>query len=315
MDALPIQEESEAAYTSRHAGVMHACGHDGHTAVGLTVASILAGIRERLQGGVKFVFQPAEEGLGGAERMIAEGVLAGPELFAAFAFHLWNEKPIGWFAMPDGPMMAGADMFDIRIRGRGGHGANPHQANDPILAAAQITSAIQSVVSRNIDPLRVAVVSVTQMAAGETFNVIPDQASLQGTIRTFDPAVRQIVLQRMEAISIGIAGGMGCTAELEVDPLTPPLVNDGRCAAAAREIASQLFPSAHIVEQERTTGSEDMAFFLQSIPGCYIFIGSSDAERGLDAPHHSPHFDFDERALTHAAALLSAIAFRTLESA
>ena len=196
MDALPVVEETGAEYASQNPGVMHACGHDGHFAVGLTVAKILASHRNELAGTVKFVFQPAEEGLGGADVMVKEGVLENPRPDYSMAIHVWNEKEVGWFGITPGPVMAAAETFRVILKGKGGHGAAPHQTVDPIFAASQIVTALQSIVSRNVPPLKTAVVSVTSIQGGTAFNVIPPEVEMLGTIRTFDTGVRKIVLER-----------------------------------------------------------------------------------------------------------------------
>jgi amidohydrolase len=315
MDALPVQEETDRPYASTIPGVMHACGHDGHTAVGIAVAQLLHGRVEDLPGNVKFVFQPAEEGLGGAERMVAEGTLDNPVPDVSLAFHLWNEKPVGWIGITSGPAMAGAEILEIEIVGKGGHGAGPHLSVDPVLAAAHVTSALQSVVARNVNPLHSAVVSVTQIEAGETFNVIPERALLRGTIRTFLPEVREVVLKRVTEIADGIASAMGCSVQMKIKQLTPPVINDKKIAERLQQLSKEMFPSATIDTAETTMGSEDMAYFMDSIPGCLVFVGSSNSERGFDAPHHNPSFDFDERVLPDAAALMAAAAWRILEDA
>lgn len=222
MDALAIHEETGATYASQNHGVMHACGHDSHTAVILTVAKILNAHRSQLSGTVKFMFQPAEEGMGGAEKMIEDGVLENPKVDVALAMHVWNEKPVGWIGITAGPVMAGAEIFKIKVHGKGGHGALPHLAVDPILAAAQIISALQGIVARNIAPLQTAVVSVCTIHGGEQFNVIPPAVEMTGTIRTFEPAVRTRVLERFEKTVHLIAEGMGCQAEIEQQISTLP---------------------------------------------------------------------------------------------
>jgi amidohydrolase len=312
MDALPIQEANDVPYASTVPGVMHACGHDGHTAVGITVARMLAERRDQLAGKVKFVFQPAEEGLGGAEGMVREGALADPEPDYALAFHLWNERPVGWIGLTPGPVMAGAELFEISITGKGGHGAIPHEAVDPVLAAAQVVTALQSVVSRNVDPLESAVVSVTQVQAGETFNVIPEQVQLRGTIRTFVPEVRKMVLRRVEEIVIGVSASMGCTANVDMQQLTPPVVNDAELTDKVATLAASMFPKATLCETEVSMTSEDMAFMMQTIPGCYMLMGSNNRKKGLCESHHNPRFDFDEAVLPRAAALLAAAAWSLL---
>jgi amidohydrolase len=313
MDALSIQEETGAPYSSVHPGVMHACGHDGHTAVGLAVARLLHAHVEQLPGMVKFVFQPAEEGLGGAARMVEEGVLLDPKPDFSLAFHVWNEKPVGWIAIAPGPIMAGSEILTIEITGRGGHGAAPHEAVDSILAAAHVISALQSVVSRNLDPQKASVVSITQIRAGETFNVIPSTTSLKGTIRTCDREVRGMVLERVKVVASGVAKAMGCSAEVTTTPLTSTVVNDERIAERLQILAKQMFPDAVISTDQFSMVSDDMAFLMDTIPGCYMLIGSSNAEKGLDAPHHHPKFDFDEAVLPRAAALMAAAAWTLLE--
>jgi amidohydrolase len=306
MDALPIQEQTGAEYASQHPGVMHACGHDGHTAIGLTVARLLHASRSEWNGAVKLVFQPAEEGLGGAKRMVAEGLLENPVPDVALGLHLWNERPLGWLGITPGPMMSAAETFKVRLTGKGGHGAAPHLAVDPVLAAAQVVTGLQSIVSRNVALLQTAVVSVTTIHAGEVFNVIPSHVELQGTIRTFEPAVRERVLRRFEQIVRGVAAAFECEANIELTPVSPAVVNDAAVTQRVHEIAKNLLPDNQISSDERTMGSEDMSFILQQVPGCFIFIGSANAARGLDAAHHHPRFDFDEQALPGAVALLEA---------
>lgn len=312
MDALPIQEANDVPYASTIPGVMHACGHDGHTAVGITIARMLAERRDQLAGKVKFVFQPAEEGLGGAEGMVREGVLADPEPDYALAFHLWNERPVDWIGLTPGPVMAGAELFEVTITGKGGHGAIPHEAVDPVLTAAQLVTALQSIVSRNVDPLESAVISVTQVHAGETFNVIPERTRLRGTIRTFLPEVRKMVLRRVEEIAMGIAASMGCTAKVDIRQLTPPVVNDAELTAKVANLTAGMFPKATLSDTEVSMTSEDMAFMMQTIPGCYVLMGSNNRKKGLCESHHNPRFDFDEAVLSRAAALLAAAAWSLL---
>ena len=307
MDALPIYEETGAPYTSQNPGVMHACGHDGHTAVLLTVAKMLNVHRSELSGTVKFMFQPAEEGMGGAEKMIEEGVLENPKVDVALALHVWNEKPVGWFGIAGGPVMAGAEIFKIKVQGKGGHGAVPHLAMDPILAAAQIVSALQGIVARNIAPLQTAVVSVCTIHGGETFNVIPPAVEMTGTIRTFEPTVRTRVLERFEKTVHSIAEGMGCQTEINMQILTPATINQSETALRIQTVARRLFPEANVETANYTTmGSEDFAFILEKVPGCFFFVGSANPEKGLDAGHHHPRFDFDEAALPRGAALMAA---------
>jgi len=307
MDALPIREETGAPYASQNPGVMHACGHDGHTAVLLTVAKMLNAHRRELAGTVKIMFQPAEEGMGGAVKMIEAGLLENPKVDVALALHVWNEKPVGWVGIAGGPVMAGAEIFKIKVQGKGGHGAVPHLAVDPILAAAQIVSALQGIVARNIAPLQTAVVSVCTIHGGETFNVIPPAVEMTGTIRTFEPVVRTRVLERFEKTVHSIAEGMGCQAVIDLQILTPATVNQPDTAVRIQAVARRLFPEADVdTTNYITMGSEDFAFVLEKVPGCFFFIGSANPEKGLDAGHHHPKFDIDEAALPRGAALMAA---------
>ena len=308
MDALPINEETGAEYASLNAGLMHACGHDGHTAIGLTVARMLNAHRKDLAGTVKLVFQPAEEGLGGAESMIVDGVLQNPRPDLSLSLHLWNEAPIGRISVTPGPAMAAADVFRIQVTGKGGHGANPHLAVDPVLAAAQIVTALQSIVARNVSPLKSAVISVTTIHGGEAFNVIPPVVKMEGTIRTFEPQVRERLLERFYQLIQSIAGGLGCQAHIEILHITPPVINDEQLSARVGQVTKSVLPECELATDYRTMGSEDMAFMMQEIPGCYFFIGSANSERGLDYPHHHPKFDVDERALVYGSALMAAAA-------
>jgi amidohydrolase len=306
MDALPITEETGASYASVNNGVMHACGHDGHVAIGLTVARILSRRRKELNGSVKFVFQPAEEGLGGAKLMVDEGVLDDPKPDVSLALHLWNEKPVGWLGITSGPAMAASETFRVRVTGKGGHGAAPHYSIDPILTAAQVICALQSIVSRNVPPLESAVVTITSIHGGEAFNVIPPEVVLKGTIRTFDSSVRDLVLQRFREIVTGVAQTMGCSIDLELSSITPAVINDATITNQVQNVASSLLPEFSIHSSTRTMGSEDMAYMMEDIPGCYFFVGSSNAEKELDASHHHPRFDFDEDVLPYAAGLMAA---------
>lgn len=314
MDALPIQEQTGAEYASQNPGVMHACGHDGHTAIGLTAARLLQAHRHELAGMVKFVFQPAEEGLRGAERMVREGALDNPRPDVCLALHLWNEKPVDWLGIADGPVMAAAEIFKVRIDGVGGHGAAPHLAVDPVLAAAHIITALQSIPARNVAPQEAAVISVTTLRAGEAFNVIPAFVEMTGTMRTFKPEVRQKVLQRFDQVIHGVAEAMGCRAEVTAENITPAVVNDPQVSERLRQVAIRLLPESTLQRNFATMVSEDMAFMMQEIPGCYFFVGSANRDKGLNAPHHHPRFDIDEECLPRAAALIAASAAELLNA-
>jgi amidohydrolase len=315
MDALPIQEETDASYSSSNPGVMHACGHDGHTAILLTVARMLHKIRDDIPGTIKLVFQPAEEGMGGAESMIQDGVLESPKVDLAIGLHVWNEKPLGWLGIAAGPTMAGAEKFNIRLIGKGAHGASPHLGADPVAAGAQIISALQTIVARNVAPLGAAVVSVTTFHAGDAFNILPQYAELTGTIRTFEPKVRETVLRRFSEIVEGIATSMSCRAEIELIRLTPPVINEPRITQIIQDTARHVLPDYELSTTDHITmGSEDFAFFMEKTPACFFFVGSADEKRGLNYGHHHPKFDFDETALSRSAALMAQAALDLLGS-
>jgi len=314
MDALPVFEETGAEYTSLTPGIMHACGHDGHVAIGITVARMLNEIRDDLPGTVKFVFQPAEEGQGGAERMIKAGVLNNPAPAHTLALHLWNEMPVGTVGFVPGAMMAGAALFSIKLTGRGGHGAIPDQTIDPIIAATQIVSALQTIVSRNISPMQSAVVSITYIKAGETYNVIPQSAELRGTLRFFEPEVKAKLFTRLEQIVESVAKTFECQSELKITDLTPPVVNDIDLTIRLGRLAESVLPDVKVKSAYRLMVSEDMALMMEQVPGCYFLVGSANPEKGLNYGHHHPKFDFDETALPKAAALMAAAAVNVLQS-
>jgi len=319
MDALPITEETGVEYASLNQSVMHACGHDGHTSIGLTVARILNTHKNELAGTIKFCFQPSEEGsngeeVGGAEMMMRDGLLDDPKVEMTLALHLWNEKPLGWIHVAKGPVMAGAEEFKIKIIGKGGHGAVPNATVDPVVCAAQIISAAQTIVSRNVSPLETAVVSFTIINGGTAFNVIPHEVMMQGTIRTYDQQVRAKVINRFEEIVNGIASAMGCQIEMKVKQLTPALINAEGVTSKVRETARRILPQAnHDDTPYLTMGAEDMAFIQSKVAGCFFFIGSNNKDKHLDYGHHHPKFDFDEQALINGVALMSAAAMDILK--
>lgn len=314
MDALPITEDTGAEYASTNPGVMHACGHDGHTAIGLTVAKILNEYKDKLAGNIKFCFQPSEEGtngeeIGGALMMMRDGVLENPKVEKTLSLHLWNEEPLGWIHVGEGPVFAGAELFIVKLTGKGGHGALPHTTVDPVAAAAQIVTALQTIVSRNIEPLKPAVVSVTSIHAGTTFNVIPQTAELSGTIRTFDLEVRKTVLERFEQIVHNTAQAMNCKAEITIKQVTATVINNGEVTSSVFQTAQALFPKDDIHTHPYVTmGAEDMGYMQEKADGCYFLIGSANAERNLNYNHHHPKFDFDERALVNGVALMASAA-------
>ncbi|NOZ29572.1 MAG: amidohydrolase [Chloroflexi bacterium] len=308
MDALPVEEANEVEYASEEPGKMHACGHDGHTAIGLGVATLLSRHREELSGRVKFVFQPAEEATGGARAMIAEGVLEDPRPEVAFGLHLWNLLPVGRAVVQPGPFMAAATHFWLTFQGRGGHGALPHKTVDALVAAAHFVTAVQTIVSRNVDPTQTAVLSVGSFHAGSVFNVIPGRADLSGTIRTLDDDMLAHVLDRLRQIIEGIDQAFGVTHELKLEHAAPVLVNDPVATSYVAEAARRVLGDAAVGDMTPAMVSEDMAEFLKRVPGCFFFLGSMNAERGLAYSHHHPRFDFDEEALPLGAAILAGAA-------
>jgi amidohydrolase len=305
MDALPIAEENKTDYVSRNPGVMHACGHDAHVAIGLGVATLMAARRDEMSGTLKLVFQPGEEGMNGAAAMVEEGTLENPRPDVFLAAHVWNEKPVGKVDASPGAIMASADKWTATVRGQGGHGAAPHQTVDPIVATAQIVAALQTVVSRNVNPLETAVVTVGTVHGGDAFNIIPAEVNLTGTVRTYNPEVRETVLRRVREVMEGVASACGATAELEITPLTPAVINDARVAEVVHAAAEAMIGADNVSTGERTMGSDDAAYFMQQIPGCYFFLGSANAEKGLNAPHHNPGFGFDEDALPLGVAIFA----------
>jgi amidohydrolase len=310
MDALPVEEANAVPYRSKHAGKMHACGHDGHVAIGLEVARRLAALR--LAGTVKFAFQPAEEASNGAQAMIADGVLNAPAVDAAFGIHLWNDLPVGTVGIMPGAIMASVDQFEIEIHGRGGHAAAPHQTIDSVLVAAHVVTGLQTLVARRRSPLEPGVVSVTEVHAGRAFNVIPARADLRGTVRTFGGRFWEEAPRMVEETAQGIAAAFGARADVHYRRLSGPLVNDERLTALMRDVAAELLGAANVKHGVRTMGGEDMSFFLDKVPGCFAFVGSAPQSGGA-SPHHSPTFDIDEESLVIGTELLTNTAVRYLE--
>jgi hippurate hydrolase len=299
MDALPIRESNAFAHRSRFDGRMHACGHDGHTVMLLAAARELAE-RPAFRGTVRFVFQPAEEAAGGAKAMIDEGLFERFPMDRVFGLHNWPGLAAGRFAMRVGPLMASIDCFDAHVTGRGTHGALPHQGTDPVLAAAQAVVALQGIVSRNIDPRRAAVLSVTRLRAGHAHNVIPETAELGGTMRALDPAVRALLKRRLTEIVLATAASHGATAEVTFGFQNPPVVNDAEATALAASAAASLVGDVYVsTDAEPVLASEDFAVMLEKRPGCYVFLGNGGGEGGCTI--HDPAYDFNDEILTLGA--------------
>ncbi len=314
MDALPIQEMVDVPFRSRNDGVMHACGHDAHTAIGLGVAEMLAAWRDEWGGAVKFVFQPAEEIVAGARAMIRDGALEHPRPDRALSMHIFSTLPTGVVSLADGPTMAGSGAFTVTVRGRGAHGAMPHQGADPIVGAAHIITALQSIVSRNVNPMEQGVVTVGYVRGGTAPNIIPDAVEFGGTTRAFSEAVGRLLNERIQEIAAHTARALGLEASVAIsDAATPPLVNDPAMAEIVRRNARRLVGAEHVDTQFRLMGAEDAAFFLQAVPGAFVFVGAGNPARGISEPHHSPRFQIDEDALPLAMALLTASAIDMLE--
>ncbi len=310
MDALPVEEANDVPYRSEQGGKMHACGHDGHVAIGLEVARRLHAAP--LAGAMKLAFQPAEEIAAGAQAMIAAGVLEQPRVDAAFGLHLWNDLPVGTIGVMAGPVMASVDEFEITIVGRGGHAAAPHQTVDPVLVAAHVITGLQSLVSRRRNPFEEGVLSVTQMSAGHAFNVIPGRAELRGTVRTFGGKFYDEAPTLLEETVRGIAGAFGASADVRYRRLCKPTVNDEGMTRIMADAARETVGPEHVANGVRTMGGEDMSFFLARVPGCFAFVGSAPPGKP-GAPHHSPTFDIDEESLVIGAELLTRTALRYLE--
>jgi amidohydrolase len=310
MDALPIAEIEKKPYRSGAQGVMHACGHDGHVSILLGVAEVLAKRKKTLGGTVKLIFQPAEESPGGALPMIQEGALKNPDVDAIFGLHMWNDFPVGRLGVRPGPLLAAADEFNVRIRCKGGHGAAPHQTPDPILAAAHAIQALQALTSRMVDPLKPIVCSVGRIRGGEAFNVIPDVVEFAGTIRTFDPKLRERLPKMVREIVGNAVRAFGAEFEMDYVMYYPATINDRPMTELVQGVARDVVGAANVDDEVQTLGGEDMSYFLNEVPGCFFFLGCRNEARGLCAPHHSNRFDFDEEALPVGAEML----VRTVEA-
>lgn len=315
MDGLPVMEENKVPYRSRNNGVMHACGHDGHVAISLMAARILARRRDRLAGNVKFMFQPAEEGPGGAMPMIQAGLLERPHVDAAFALHMWNDLPVGTLGVRSGPVFANVDEFTARIIGRGGHGAAPNQTIDPIVTAAYVITALQNIVSRKVDPLESAVVTIGRIEGGSKHNIIPDLVTLYGTVRSFDRRVRGQLQREIERVIRGVTGSMGARYELNYRHQYPATVNDDAMTQVVVEAAQEVVGKRGVIRQDPTMGAEDMSLVLQKVPGSYFMLGSANPKKGLANPHHSARFDFDEASLPIGVEAVVRVVERFLNSA
>ncbi len=314
MDALPITEENDQPYASTVAGVMHACGHDAHTAMLLGLARVLTDRRASFAGTVKLLFQPAEElPPGGAIAMIRDGALEDPHVDAVLGLHVASDIAAGKIGVREGPASASGDMFTILIRGKGGHAARPQSAVDPVVVGAHIVTSLQSLVSRNADPIASGVVSVTAFLAGEAFNVIPDTAELRGTVRTLDPEVRELLERRLTETAAGIGESM--RAEVEVDYVRgyPSVINDSAMYPVVREAAVAAVGEDRVIDLPPTMGGEDFSYFSLERPSCFFMVGVRNEERGITWPHHHPRFDLDEEGMASGIATMALAVMAYLE--
>jgi amidohydrolase len=292
---------------------MHACGHDGHVAIGLGVATLLAGYRQELAGRVKFIFQPAEEVAGGAMAMIEDGVLDAPKPTASFGLHLWSRLPLDQVVVQSGPLWARAGKFALTVHGLGGHGAMPHETVDATLIAAQILVAWQSIVARNVNPTDTAVISVGVFKSGDAANIISEKAYLEGTYRVYKDEVADLLLGRMEEMADRISAGFGGSSRFEHPGWVPATVNAEAEAALMQGVAEQVVGPEQVTQITPMMVGEDMSEFLNRVPGCFILVGASDPAGPMHSPHHSPTFDFDERMLPTGVALLASAAVEYLD--
>ncbi|AJQ28719.1 M20 metallopeptidase family protein [Pelosinus fermentans] len=298
IDALELQDECGKPYQSQNPGVCHACGHDGHTAMLIGVAKTLVELKDRLAGTIIFLFQPSEECFpGGAALMVEEGALA--DVDAIIGTHLWQSLSAGTSGISYNRMMASPDSFTITIKGRGGHGSMPHQTVDALLVGAQVVTALHTIISRNIDPLEQAVLSIGSFKSGDTFNIIPDTATLIGTVRSFTMDIKKIVFDRMEQIVSGICLAAGATFQIDKNLGFPPVINNPQIAEVFANASVETLGAENTLTIDPVMGGEDFSVYLEKVPGAFIFIGTGNKDKGIIYPQHHPKFDIDEKALAY----------------
>ena len=313
MDALPIFEMNEIDYRSTIDGKMHACGHDGHTTIALAVADILSKRRDELTGNVQFIFQPAEETIGGAEPMVKEGAMEGVD--GVIGLHLISDYPVGRVGVRSGTVFASADKFIATVRGRGGHAAMPETAVDPIVISAYIITALQTLISRETSPFSPTVITVGKVQAGTAFNIIPETAELHGTMRAFSQEHREKMIRRITEVANGISSAMGGSCEVNFFDGCLPCTNDATMTELVHTVAVEAVGAEMVDtgEEVMTTGSDDMAYFLKAVPGCYFIVGANNPAKGANFPHHHPRFNVDEDAMPIGVEVLTRAALEFLK--
>lgn len=311
MDALELQDECNQPYQSQNPGVCHACGHDGHTAMLIGIAKVLVELKENLPGTVRFLFQPSEERYpGGAAEMIAAGALLNVD--SIIGAHLWQSLSIGTLGLTYGPMMASPDEFHIEIKGQGGHASMPHQTVDPLLVGAQIVVALNTIVSRNVDPMEQAVISLGTFKAGDVFNIIPDTALLTGTVRSFNENMRTLLFKRIEQVTEGLCLAAGATFTFEKLLGYPPVINHPEITAAFATAGTETVGKENILTIHPVMAGEDFSLYLEKVPGAFLFIGSGNEDKGISYPQHHPKFDIDEQALAYGMEVMVRAAIKLL---
>ena len=310
MDALPVQEPMDRPYSSQVEGRMHACGHDGHMAVGLAVADLLSRRRDALKGNVKLAFQPAEEIASGAQKMIDDGAMRDPKVDRTLSFHLWSGLPVGQITAQPGPIFSSADGIQLAIKGKGGHGGMPHLSVDPILISAHVITTLQTILSREIAPTQTGVLGFGTIQGGTAFNVVSDTVELAGTVRTLDDSVRDYILKRIEEISSQVAQAMRGDCEFTHIVGVPPVVNDEEVSKLVTEVAQTVVGTENVVTITPLQLGEDVTLFLRQAPGCFFLVGCGNAAKGITAPHHSAQFDIDEDSLPIATQIMTEATLR-----
>lgn len=309
MDAIPIQEETNLEFKSQNDGIMHACGHDGHVAIALGTAKILSQIKEKINGNIKFIFQPAEEKVTGAKAMIEDNVLENPKVDAIMGLHIWPDLKSGKIGIKEGPIMAAVDEFHIEVIGKGGHGAIPNKAVDPIVIASEIVGSLQKIVSREIDPLKAGVITVGTFNGGSSFNVIPDRVKMSGTVRTFDQEVRSFINQRIEKILKSSVEGNRANYDLNYKFAHPSTNNDKKLTNQFIKKLKEVFETENIITNfESSMGGEDFSLYQQEVPGTYMFLGTKNNKKNKTYPIHHPKYDIDESILKYGVEVFTNLA-------